>query len=152
MSNTYILGWELGSIYECSARSSTGSSGTLEVISAAARTGNYGMHVQCPAGKLGFTQHFLYDSSVSPRVFAQSFRFYFQLLHLPGSTVNLFIAGSPTVAAVNMNPNGTLYARAGASSGSPSTNALTVDGKWHLIAVNAGYNAGNGRQKRDLRP
>jgi hypothetical protein len=146
MSNTYILGWELGSIYECSARSTTGSSGTLEAIPAAARTGNYGMHIQLPAGKLGFTQHFLYDSSLTPRAFAQSFRFYFKLLHLPGTAVNLFIVGSPTVAALSMNPNGTLYVRAGSLNSANSTNAMTVDGGWHLMAVNAGYNAGNGAQ------
>ncbi len=146
MANTLICGFEMGSTNEGLP---SGGTATVEVIAAARRTGNYGLHVKAAAGQTGYL-YFYQETAVGVYAqFVQSYRFYFQLLHLPGTTVVFaqVYNSANTQSYIGINPSGTLYCQTTTGNTSAnSTQALTVDGLWHLISLNVGYNAGAGAQ------
>lgn len=143
MANSLICGFEVGNTREMNFIDI--GTATLEVITAARRTGDWGLHVKAAAGQASSAVFSYYNGTGTGLSFAQSFRFYMQVIHLPGSTIAIAFTGSIGGLQLNMDSTGHLIMQTDAGNAT-SSNAFTVDGLFHLVTVNNGYNAGAGAQ------
>lgn len=136
MARTWITGFELGGD-ECYQEQ-----GTYQTTYA--RSGTYGLRFSLQAQN----QQYARRAAGSFANVALSARFYIRLLALPSTTNTFFqlIDTTPTAFdRLRLDSSGYLIVTDGTNSAS-SNRALSVDGLWHRIEFDCGWNAGAGRR------